>query len=107
MPSPILIDTDTASDDAVALIMALRTPTLRSRRSPSWRATSPLPQGSRNARYTVELCGATVPVYEGAARPLLREPPHATFFHGQDGIGDQGYPPPQDAAGAPATPSTR
>jgi purine nucleosidase len=36
-----------------------------------------------------------VPVHEGAARPLVREPSPATFFHGQDGLGDQGYPPPK------------
>src|SRR5262249_12961912 len=55
----------------------------------------PVAQGSRNARYTVELAGRPVPVYEGAARPLVREPYTATFFHGQDGLGDQGYPPPR------------
>jgi purine nucleosidase len=36
-----------------------------------------------------------VPVFEGAARPLLREPHPAQFFHGQDGLGDRGYPPPK------------
>jgi len=56
-----------------------------------------LPQGSRNARYTVELCGAAVPVYEGAAAPLRRAASDASFFHGQDGLGDQGYPPPKSA----------
>jgi len=56
-----------------------------------------LPQGSRNARYTVELCGAAVPVYEGAAAPLRRTASDASFFHGQDGLGDQGYPPPKSA----------
>jgi purine nucleosidase len=54
-----------------------------------------LSQGSRNARYTAELCGSSVPVHEGAARPLLREAHTAQFFHGQDGLGDQGYPPPK------------
>jgi purine nucleosidase len=54
-----------------------------------------LPQASRNARYTVELCGAHVPVFEGAARPLLREAYSAQYFHGQDGLGDRGYPAPR------------
>ena len=56
-----------------------------------------LAQGSRNARYTVELCGSAVPVYEGAAQPLARPPIDARIFHGQDGLGDQGYPPPKAA----------
>jgi len=46
----------------------------------------------------VELCGSSVPVYAGAARPLLREARHAQWFHGADGLGDQGYPPPTRAA---------
>jgi purine nucleosidase len=29
---------------------------------------------------------------------LLREPRHAQWFHGADGLGDQGYPPPKRAA---------
>jgi len=91
----MIIDTDTASDDAVALIMALRAPHVDVRAITVVAGNVPLLQGSRNARYTVELCGAVVPVYEGAARPLLREPYWATYFHGEDGLGDQGYPPPR------------
>jgi purine nucleosidase len=56
-----------------------------------------LAQASRNARFTVELCGARVPVFEGAARPLLREAHSAQYFHGQDGLGDRGYPAPRTA----------
>ena len=58
----------------------------------------PLAQGSRNARYTVELCGAEVPVYEGAEGPLRRELRTAAFFHGEDGLGDRGYPAPRRPA---------
>ena len=94
MPTPILIDTDTASDDAVALIMALRDPAFEVVAITAVAGNVSLPQASRNARYTVELCGAAAPVYEGAARPLRRPPVDASFFHGQDGLGDQGYPPP-------------
>ncbi len=95
MPTPMIIDTDTASDDAVALIMALREPDVDVTAITVVAGNVPLDKGSRNARYTVELCEAEVPVYEGAARPLLREPTVASFFHGEDGLGDQGYPPPR------------
>jgi purine nucleosidase len=95
LPTPLLIDTDTASDDAVALIMALRDAAFEVVAITVVAGNVPLAQGSRNARYTVELCGASVPVYEGASRPMKREPKPATFFHGQDGLGDQGYPPPK------------
>jgi len=91
----LIIDTDTASDDAVALIMALRSRDVEVKAITVVAGNVPLEQASRNARYTVELCRSAVPVYEGAARPLLREPHTAQFFHGQDGMGDQGYPPPR------------
>ena len=91
----MIVDTDTGSDDAVALIMALRAPDVDLRAITVVSGNVPLLQGSRNARYTVELCGSKVPVYEGAARPLLREAFSATYFHGEDGLGDRGYPPPQ------------
>ena len=97
MPTPLLIDTDTASDDAVALILALREPAVEVVAVTVVAGNVALPQASRNARYTVELCGASVPVYEGASKPLARPPIDASFFHGQDGLGDQGYPAPKAA----------
>jgi purine nucleosidase len=100
MPQQMLIDTDTASDDAVALIMALRSAEVEVLAVTIVAGNVSLPQGSRNARYTVELCGRRVPVHEGAVRALLREPYLATFFHGKDGLGDQGYPPPRMPAAA-------
>ncbi len=106
MPTPLLIDTDTASDDAVALIMALRDPAFEVVAITVVAGNVALAQGSRNARYTVELCGASVPVYEGAAKPLARPPIDASFFHGQDGLGDQGYPPPKAAPAKGYGPST-
>jgi len=89
-----VIDTDTASDDAVALIMALRSPDVEVVAITIVAGNVPTLQGSVNARYTVELCGASVPVHEGALAPLLRAPRPATSFHGEDGLGDQGYPAP-------------
>jgi purine nucleosidase len=95
LPRPLIVDTDTASDDAVALILALREPAVAVVAVTIVAGNVPVGQGSRNARYTIELCGADVPVYEGAARPLLREAHSATWFHGQDGLGDRGYPEPR------------
>ncbi len=95
MAQKMLIDTDTASDDAVALVMALRSAGVEVLAITVVAGNVGTEQGSRNARYTVELCGKNVPVYEGARRPLSRDPYAAQFFHGQDGLGDQGYPPPR------------
>lgn len=95
-----LIDTDTASDDAVALIMALRAPEVRVRAITTVAGNVGLAQATRNALYTVELCGADVAVHEGAAQPLRRPHEPADWFHGADGLGDHGYPPPRRAASA-------
>ncbi len=97
VPRPFLIDTDTASDDAVALIMALRAPDVRVVAITTVAGNVPVQQSTRNALYTVELCGADVPVYAGAEKPLLRTYQNATWFHGRDGLGDHNYPPPRQS----------
>jgi purine nucleosidase len=98
VPRPFLIDTDTASDDAVALIMALRAPDVRVVAITTVAGNVPAEQSTRNALYTVELCGAKVPVYTGAGKPLLRTYRNATWFHGRDGLGDHNYPAPRQSA---------
>jgi purine nucleosidase len=98
VPQTLLIDTDTASDDAVAIIMALRAPGVRVAAITTVAGNVPVRQSTQNALYTVELCGADVPVYMGADKPLLRPYQNATWFHGRDGLGEQGYPAPHRAS---------
>jgi purine nucleosidase len=88
-----LIDTDTASDDAVALIMALRSSNIRVLAITSVAGNVGVQQAARNALYTAELCGSSAPVFVGAEKPLQREHQSADWFHGRDGLGDHGYPP--------------
>jgi purine nucleosidase len=95
MPRAFLIDTDVASDDAVALIMTLRAPDIRVVAITTVAGNVEVEQATRNALYTVELCGARVPVFVGAEKPLLRVHQSATWFHGRDGLGDHGYPTPR------------
>jgi len=92
-----LIDTDTASDDAVALIMALRAPGVQVRAITAVAGNVPVAQAARNALYVAELCGSAVPVYAGVDQPLLRPHVDASWFHGRDGLGDHGYPAPRRA----------
>ena len=98
MPRPFLIDTDTASDDAVALIMALRAPDVNVVAITTVAGNVPVEQSTRNALYVAELCGAEVPVYAGADKPLLRTYQNATWFHGRDGLGEHSYPAPTRCA---------
>jgi len=93
MPRTFLIDTDTASDDAVALIMALRAPDVVVAAITVVAGNVDVHRATRNALYTVELCGAKVPVHSGAEKPLVRPRYDATWFHGRDGLGDHGYAP--------------
>lgn len=90
MPRPFLIDTDAGSDDAVAIVMALRHSDIEVRAITVVAGNVPLEQGIMNALYFTELCEADVPVYAGADRPLLREYVSADWFHGADGLGDWG-----------------
>ena len=95
MKPAFLIDTDTASDDAVALIMALRSPDVRVLAITAVAGNVRVEQAARNALYTAELCGSDVPVFLGAEKPLRRLHQGADWFHGRDGLGDHGYPPPR------------
>jgi purine nucleosidase len=95
MARTFLIDTDTASDDAVALIMALRAEDVHVAGITVVAGNVTLEQATRNALYTVELCGASTPVFKGARQPLVRPYHSATWFHGEDGFGDRGYPEPK------------
>jgi len=97
MPRKMIIDTDTASDDAVAILMALRHPDIEVVAISIVAGNVDMEQGSINARYTAEICGADVPVYEGATKPFMRERYDAKWFHGEDGMGGMNYPAPKHA----------
>jgi purine nucleosidase len=92
-----LIDTDTASDDAVAIMMALSRPDVRVLGLTTLAGNVGLEQATRNALMTAEICGSDVPVFAGAGGPLTRTLQDAHWFHGRDGLGDHGYPPPKRA----------
>ena len=98
MPRALLIDTDTASDDAVALLMALGDRRVEVVAITVVSGNVPVDRALANALLTVELAGAEVPVHRGAAEPLTRPAVYAYWFHGHDGLGDVGYPPPQGSA---------
>ncbi len=87
-----IIDTDTASDDAVALVMALQHPDVQVEAITVVAGNVPLEHGVQNALYTVEQCNKTTSVYVGLDKPMLRPLETAQFCHGEDGLGDIGLP---------------
>jgi purine nucleosidase len=91
----LVIDTDTASDDAIALILAARSPGVSIRAVTVVAGNVPLSQATRNALVTLEMCGAgDVPVYEGRSAPLMRKLETAQYVHGEDGMGGVPLPEP-------------
>ena len=95
MKNKYFIDTDTASDDAVALLMALEWDNVEVLGISIVSGNMSVEQGSINARYTVELCKKDIPVYVGADAPLVKKREHADWFHGPDGMGNMNYPAPK------------
>ena len=95
-PLRMIVDTDTASDDAVAVVMALMNPAVHVEALTIVAGNVPLDVAVNNALVTVETCvaagGQSAPVFAGAAAPLYRTLETAQFVHGEDGMGDVGLP---------------
>lgn len=92
MTRPFFIDTDTASDDAVALVMAFNHPDVDVVGLGIVAGNVPMEMGTQNALYVAELCGSTAPVHRGADRPLVVALETGQHVHGHDGMGDIGLP---------------
>ena len=86
----IIIDTDTATDDAVAIMMALKNDYFNIKAITTVAGNVDLNQATSNALYTCELCEKYIPVYKGESHPLKRKLETSKFFHGKDGLGDTG-----------------
>ena len=106
MTRPFFIDTDTGSDDAVALVIALTHPGIDVVGIGVVAGNVPLEFGVQNALYTRELCERDdIPIYAGEAAPLQLPLITAQNVHGTDGMGDIGLPL-RAASPTRATPST-
>lgn len=91
----LVIDTDTGSDDAVALIMAFNHPDYTVRALTVVAGNVPLEFCVRNALITADLLGRhEVPVFVGLAKPLLRPLGTAEGIHGDDGMSGAALPAP-------------
>ncbi len=85
----LIIDTDTASDDAVAIIMALRAKNIMVEAITVVAGNVPLEIAINNALISVEKANTYgVPVFAGEDKPLNRKLVTGQFAHGQNGMGD-------------------
>ena len=101
MVKSIIIDTDPSPDDAVAFLMALgSTDELDLLAITTVGGNVPLHHTTRNALKALELVGrqADVPVYAGAAGPMVRALETAEYVHGETGF--EGYDLPEPVATA-------
>ncbi|MEP6760541.1 MAG: nucleoside hydrolase [Sporichthyaceae bacterium] len=90
-PIPVILDVDTGIDDALALLLAAKSPALDLLAVSCVSGNAPVDQVVRNTLKVLDAAGATdVPVARGADRPLLEPPRDARHMHGDDGMGDLG-----------------
>lgn len=89
-----LIDVDTGCDDAIALLLALRAPSIDVIGVTVVNGNVPIHLGLGNTCRVLDLAEApaTVAVARGAPRPLVEPLQDAIYVHGDDGLG--GYPLP-------------
>lgn len=96
---PVLIDCDPGMDDALALIVALKTERLRVCAVTSVSGNLPAGRCYRNIHTVLRLMGVPaagadgLPTGCGAPQPLVRELAHDPFSHGADGLGETGLDP--------------
>lgn len=85
----LIIDCDPGVDDAIALFLAFASPeSLEILAVTTAGGNVNAALTARNARLIRQLAGREeVPVYAGAAVPLVREPIVASHFHGESGLG--------------------
>ena len=94
-PSRVIIDTDPGVDDALALLLAMRSPELQIEAITPVAGNVPLDLTLPNALRMVEIAGRTdIPVAAGARGPLLRRLVTATYAHGENGLGGAIFPEP-------------
>ena len=83
----IIIDTDPGVDDAIAILMALATPSVEIAGVTVVGGNVPHARGLRNALALLDFVGRSdIPVHRGSSRPLAGRFANAQHFHGSSGI---------------------
>ncbi len=104
-PRPLVVDTDPGVDDALALVLALRSPELRVELVTTVAGNVPIGAVTDNARRLLALLAgeASPRLVRGAARPLSGRLATAAHVHGEDGLAGLSHL--RDGRGAPLYPS--
>jgi len=92
----VVWDMDPGVDDALALILALKSPEVQVLGIITVAGNAPVESTSANARRVLEyLNEGGIPVVMGAASPSNHPLEDALSYHGSDGLGDCGLPSPK------------
>ncbi len=92
----IILDVDTGVDDALAILMAAKHPSLELMGVTTVAGNVGLEHTTRNSLQVLELVGRDdIPVAVGAHRPMLRVLRDAASFHGANGLNDIVLPAPK------------
>lgn len=95
-PRRVIIDVDPGIDDALAMLLAMRSPELKIEAFTVVSGNVLVDQGAQNALKLVELAGrGDIPVAMGARYPLKRKLITAETIHGEDGLGNRPLPTPK------------
>jgi inosine-uridine nucleoside N-ribohydrolase len=90
----VVWDMDPGVDDALALILALKSPEVQVLGITTVAGNAPVEMTSANARCILEFLNAGgIPVAMGAANPLSHPLEDALSYHGSDGLGNCGLTP--------------
>jgi len=92
----VVWDMDPGIDDALALLLALKSPEIQVLGITTVAGNAPVEMTSNNARCVLEFLGEdSIPVAMGAANPLKNPLEDALSYHGPDGLGNCNLPPPK------------
>ncbi len=96
---PVIIDTDPGDDDVAAMLWVLANPRFNVKALTISHGNVGVDKCTINALRMLEVCGRTdIPVYKGAWKPMVAPARDAAWIHGEDGLGDAGFPMPKTSA---------
>ncbi|XP_008294616.1 inosine-uridine preferring nucleoside hydrolase isoform X1 [Stegastes partitus] len=89
MSKKLLVDVDCGVDDAQAIMLALAAPNVKLLGVTCVHGNTTVENVCKNTLRVLQACNKLeIPVFKGAAKPILGDTISAGEFHGQDGLGD-------------------
>ncbi|XP_037644818.1 inosine-uridine preferring nucleoside hydrolase isoform X2 [Sebastes umbrosus] len=89
MSKKLLVDADCGVDDAQAIMLALAAPNVELLGITCVHGNTTVENVCKNTLRVLQACNKLeIPVFKGAAKPILGNNIDAGHFHGQDGLGD-------------------